>query len=97
MTLYDSGQPTPTSTGAVQAAESSGGANAKQKGNPAHDTGDFNDKNPGNLRIDYVLPSANLRVVDQGVYWPSSAQSKEENELVQASDHRLVWVDVLWK
>lgn len=89
--------PTPTSTGAVQAAESSGGANAKQKGNPAHDTGDFNDKNPGNLRIDYVLPSATLRVVDQGVYWPSSSQSKEENELVQASDHRLVWVDVLWK
>lgn len=89
--------PTPTSTGAVQAAESSGGANAKQKGNPAQDTGDFNDKNPGNLRIDYVLPSATLRVVDQGVYWPSSTQSKEENELVQASDHRLVWVDVLWK
>lgn len=89
--------PTPTSTGAVQAAESSGGANAKQKGNPAQDTGDFNDKNPGNLRIDYVLPSANFRVVDQGVYWPSSVQSKEENELVQASDHRLVWVDVLWK
>jgi len=89
--------PTPISTGAVQAAESSGGANAKQKGNPAQDTGDFNDKNPGNLRIDYVLPSATLRVVDQGVYWPSSTQSKEENELVQASDHRLVWVDVFWK
>ncbi|MFM8571982.1 MAG: endonuclease/exonuclease/phosphatase family protein, partial [Pirellula sp.] len=64
------------------------------QGNPANDTGDFNDKNPGNLRIDFVLPSANLKVLASGVYWPSKSQSPESAQLVNASDHRLVWVDI---
>lgn len=86
--------PAPQSDGGVQAAESSGGANLKHQGNPANDTGDFNDKNPGNLRIDFVLPSSNLKVLASGVYWPSKTQSPESSELVKASDHRLVWVDI---
>jgi endonuclease/exonuclease/phosphatase family metal-dependent hydrolase len=88
--------PIPESTGAAEASSLSRGANLQHKGNPAYDTGDFNDKNPGNLRIDFVLPSANFKVLSQGVFWPSSAESKEDNELVKASDHRLVWVDVSW-
>lgn len=86
--------PTPQSQGAVEAAEVSQGANLKHKGNPAHDTGDFNDKNPGNLRIDFALPSANLKVLASGVYWPAKSQSPESNALAGASDHRLVWVDI---
>lgn len=86
--------PTPQSDGGVEAAQASAGANLKQKGNPANDTGDFNDKNPGNLRVDFVLPSSNLKVLASGVYWPSKAKSPEANDLANASDHRLVWVDI---
>lgn len=84
----------PASRGAVDAAEKSAGANAKHRGNPAHDTGDFNDKNPGNLRIDFVLPSANCKVIASGVFWPSASESATANELTTASDHHLVWVDI---
>ena len=28
---------------------------------------------PGNLRVDYVLPSKNLRILDGAVFWPLSA------------------------
>ncbi len=84
----------PSSRGAVDAAEKSAGANTKHRGNPAHDTGDFNDKNPGNLRIDFVLPSANCKVIASGVYWPSASESAAANELTSASDHHLVWVDI---
>jgi len=84
----------PSSRGAVDAAEKSAGANTKHRGNPAHDTGDFNDKNPGNLRIDFVLPSANCKVIASGVYWPSESESTAANALTSASDHHLVWVDI---
>jgi endonuclease/exonuclease/phosphatase family metal-dependent hydrolase len=47
-------------------------------------------------RIDYVLPSIDLRVVGSGVFWPASTDPLRP--LVGppdgASDHRLVWVDV---
>jgi hypothetical protein len=85
----------PISQGAVEASQLSGNANAKHRGNPAHDTGDFNDKTPGNLRIDFVLPSANCKVIRSGVYWPSKNESESAHALAQASDHRLVWVDIV--
>lgn len=85
----------PSSQGAVEASQLSGGANTKHLGNPAHDTGDFNDKTPGNLRIDFVLPSANCNVIQSGVYWPAKNESESAHSLVQASDHRLVWVDIV--
>ena len=48
------------------------------------------------MRADYVLPSANLTVVDSGVFWPAS--NKPSARLVKdrkvSSDHRLVWVDI---
>ena len=43
-------------------------------------------------RVDYVLPSSNLKVVRSGVYWPGS--STPGAEVVEASDHRLVWIDL---
>jgi hypothetical protein len=86
--------PAPTSDGGVEASEKSGQANTRHRGDPSQDTGDFNDKNPGNLRIDYVLPSSHFRIVDSGIYWPTAKESERGNQLARASDHRLVWVDV---
>jgi len=91
---------TPESEGGVEATERQGGANANHQGNPAFDTGDFNDEGDfasGNLRIDYVLPSANLEIVDTGIFWPTSDDPLfdlvgEGGEVT--SDHRSVWVDV---
>ncbi|WP_298890720.1 endonuclease/exonuclease/phosphatase family protein [uncultured Serinicoccus sp.] len=88
----------PDSDGAVEAAEVQGGANDSHVGDPAYDTADFNDDpEPGNLRVDYVLPSRSLPVRDAGVFWPTS-----EDPLFDlvgtfpfpTSDHRLVWTDV---
>lgn len=47
-------------------------------------------------RIDYVLPSANLKVVGSGIYWPSSLelQSRLFDANGMGSDHRLVYVDI---
>jgi endonuclease/exonuclease/phosphatase family metal-dependent hydrolase len=90
-----SAQHTPASAGAVEASRIQGANNARHKGNAAWDTGDFADRGnaPGNLRIDYVLPSkAGFKVIDSGVFWPASGEP--ESKWIQASDHRLVWVDV---
>lgn len=42
--------------------------------------------------MDYVLPSTGLRVIDAGVFWPLSTD--DGADLLDASDHRLVWVDI---
>ncbi len=87
----------PSSVGAADAADRQGGANLTHLGEPRFDTADFADSAPGNLRVDYVLPSRNLRVLDDGVFWPPS-----DSPLFRlvgdfpfpSSDHRLVWIDV---
>jgi len=79
----------PTSAGAAEATLDQGGENLEQQGNPAADTGDFNDEYTGNMRIDYVLPSSNLKAVKCGVFWPGKDQSGHDWVLV--SDHRMVW------
>ncbi len=84
--------PEPTSEGAVEAAESDGGANTSHEGDPALDTADFEDRQVGNLRMDYALPSADLTVDEAGVWWPTD--DAEHADLLDASDHRPVWVDV---
>jgi hypothetical protein len=90
--------PAPESDGGEEQAKLQGGINAKHKGNPRYDTLDAADKNgPGNLRLDYVLPSNDLKVVASGVFWPHNTD--ELFKLVgtfpfPSSDHRLVWVDV---
>ncbi len=87
-------RPTPASEGGVEAAALQGGANDSQRGDPAFDTADFGDAppSPGNLRVDYVLPSWQLRAKRAGVFWPT--QADPQAALVAASDHRLVYVDV---
>ncbi len=84
---------TPESQGGVYYSKEQGKANQQHVGNPAFDTGDFNDQNVGNLRIDYCLPSKTLNIKQSGVFWPEPGQPGAE--LVIASDHRLVWVDIL--
>lgn len=86
--------PAPRSQGAVEAKREQWGANSKHRGDPAEDTGDFADADggPGNLRLDYVLPSASLGVLRSEVFWP--VQAAPGHALIDASDHRLVWVDV---
>ncbi|MEM9780462.1 MAG: endonuclease/exonuclease/phosphatase family protein, partial [Pseudomonadota bacterium] len=90
--------PEPASEGAAQAAQQQGGANDRHRGNHALDTADWNDsRGPGNLRVDYVLPSTHLTILDAGVYWPTP--DAPEFALIGtgrpvSSDHRLVWVDV---
>lgn len=45
-----------------------------------------------NLRLDYVLPSRDLAILDGGVFWP--APDEPLAEAVTCSDHRLVWLDI---
>jgi hypothetical protein len=34
-------------------------------------------------------------VVDSGVFWPTVSElSDVDRELIEASDHRLVWIDI---
>lgn len=82
----------PLSEGSEEASREQGGKNLEQQGNPAADTGDFNDKYTGNMRIDYVLPSATLKVAGCGVFWPASNQPG--HDLTDVSDHHLVWLDI---
>lgn len=82
----------PKSTGGKYWADSQAKANKRHKGNPFMDTGDFNDNRVGNMRIDYVVPSKSLSVVGSGVFWPKPDEPGAK--AAQASDHRLVWIDV---
>ncbi|OLT20002.1 endonuclease [Ornithinimicrobium sp. CNJ-824] len=87
---------TPASEGGAEQAFLQGGVNLEHRGDPAFDTADFSEP-PGNLRVDYVLPSRSLKIDDAGVFWPTS-----DDPLFRlvgtypfpTSDHRLVWVDV---
>ncbi|MEH2355858.1 phytase [Nostoc sp.] len=87
----------PTSLGGSQQADLQAGANISQNGNPSFDTADFADTTPGNLRTDYVLPSANLTIANSGVFWPlntDSTFSPVGTFPFPSSDHRLVFADV---
>jgi Endonuclease/Exonuclease/phosphatase family len=101
---------TPESAGAVEAAALQGGANLTHRSDPRFDTADFSDVAPGNLRADYVLPSASIPIVGSGVFWP--VQASEFFRLTgvflpvpinpwlavggfPTSDHRMVWVDTV--
>ncbi|MEM7627687.1 MAG: endonuclease/exonuclease/phosphatase family protein [Planctomycetota bacterium] len=87
--------PRPRSAGAVAAAESDGGVNTDHKSDAAFDTADWSDhppRGPGNLRVDYVLPTTEWEVIEAGVFWP--APGEPGHELVNVSDHRLVWADL---
>lgn len=85
----------PQSMGGVAAARIDRGVNDMQAGPAALDTVDWPDGtgDPGNLRVDYVLPAAHLTVVASGVLWPDEAASLG-GDVRLASRHRLVWVDL---
>jgi len=87
--------PAPRSLGGAEQKLKQFGANMQQSGDAACDTGDFDDKpgqGPGNLRVDYVLPSQDLRTLGSGVFWPKSHDPGLK--LAETSDHRLVWIDL---
>lgn len=90
--------PEPRSTGAKDAAQTQAGANANHITDPTLDTADWrDDRGPGNLRVDYVLPSKTLKVLDAGVFWPAPNEAGYEwigSSARASSDHRLVWVDL---
>jgi len=88
----------PGSAGAAEAAKLQRGANRSHKGPAALDTADWNDdRGPGNMRVDYVLPSRDLNVTGAGVFWPKTADPLRpliKNDGDRWTNHRLVWVDV---
>jgi len=89
---------TPDSDGGTDAAVRQNAANDTHLGNPVFDTADFQDTpGPGNLRVDYVLPSQSLDISDAAVFWPKSDDSLFPlvgDFPFPSSDHRLVWTDV---
>lgn len=82
----------PKSEGGVEATKTQGKINNKHKGDSSHDTSDFSDGSVGNLRADYVLPSLGMDVRASHVFWPEKGEAGAD--LVDCSDHRLVWIDV---
>ena len=77
--------PRPASEGGRAAAD------ADHTGDPALDTADWD--GPGNLRVSYVLPASDWRVLDAGVLWPAPGDPLAE-VAAAAGPHRLVWVDI---
>ncbi|WP_367276776.1 endonuclease/exonuclease/phosphatase family protein [uncultured Roseobacter sp.] len=76
----------------LQDPEPSSDGSAAITGDP-YDTADWDDPVPGNLRVDYVLPSANLQVTDTGVWWPDPGTEAGQTAAL-ASRHKLVWTDI---
>lgn len=88
--------PGPTSPGGAAA-----GGGGPRAGDPALHTSDWPDApdGPGNLRVDYVLPSTDLEVAGAGVFWPAPGEplarlTQSRGRRADSSDHRLVWVDL---
>lgn len=89
----------PGSLGGSEDASLEGDLNDIHEGNPALDTGDFNPAGPGNLRVDYVLPSkTGLKPQCGGVFWPKESNATRylvgDGFPVVSSDHHLIWFDI---
>ncbi|HEY0662412.1 MAG TPA: endonuclease/exonuclease/phosphatase family protein [Lysobacter sp.] len=80
---------TPRSAGAAERAADYA---LPRKGDIGTHTGDFGPK-VGTLRLDYLLPSRDLRIRDGGVFWPASGAA--DASIADASDHHLVWLDLV--
>jgi hypothetical protein len=86
----------PSSSTAKTASEKQGGINDTHKGDSALDTVDWWDEGknpPGNLRVDYLLPSITLSVVNSGVYWPTVDLDYDKTR----PSHKIVWMDIQGK
>lgn len=72
-----------------------------QRGDPAEDTVVYTGKGaPGGLRVDYILPSADLQVAGAGVLAPADGKAEEDGDrasqdLRLASRHHPVWLDLV--
>ena len=83
----------PQSREARAAAKEEGGANTFHRGDSARDTANWrDDPGPGNLRVDYVLPSADWTVTGSGVLWAEPVGRGGEGR--RRLRHGLVWVDL---
>ena len=89
----------PASQGGLEAAKQ-GPANDTHMTDPTLDTADWNDtRGPGNLRVDYALPTRDITIKDAGVFWPASNDPLHAllgSGKSLSSDHRLVWLDIDW-
>jgi hypothetical protein len=77
--------PVPRNAGGALRGARDGGINLAHAGDPAADTADFREDrpgDPGNLRVDYILPDARFKVQAAGLEWPDTGR------------RALVWVDV---
>jgi len=84
--------PGPRSAGGVAASRT--GPKALQPGDPALDTAEWDaETGPGNLRVDYLLPSADLTITGSGVLWPLPGDPFLAT-VQTASRHRLLWLDL---
>lgn len=88
----------PASKGAAEAARLDGGVNEGHKGPAELDTYQSPlGRQPGNLRLDYVLPCREWRVIKAEVFWPERADPLSRltaGPPYVSSDHRLVWADL---
>ena len=50
---------------------------------------------PGQMRVDYLLPSAGVRLLRSGVLWPEG-EAPLARQVAEASRHRLIWMDIVW-
>lgn len=60
-------------------------------------TADWSEDGPGQLRVSYVLPSANWTVTGAGVFWPAPDDPLRTllgSDGLAAGPHHLVWVDI---
>lgn len=89
--------PLPRSAASTMAALAEGGANAAHRGDPSLDTANWEDGpgRPGNLRVDYVLPSRDWVVVDAGILWASELEGAASDSQPLRPHHGLVWVDLI--
>lgn len=92
----------PESAGGAEQARLQGGVNQEHRTPAATDTSDFKDSGDfasGNMRLDYVLPSAaGLKAIGAHVFWPDSNDPLfrlvGNGFPVVSSDHRMVSVDL---
>ncbi len=99
-TLLESGyvfDPEPRSAVGAKFAIDQLGKNISHIGDPSLDTANWNDDiGPGNLRVDYVLPSAGQTTLGAGIQWPSpgDVENMLGDERGGSGWHGLVWVDI---
>jgi endonuclease/exonuclease/phosphatase family metal-dependent hydrolase len=82
----------PSSPGGPIAVKANGEQNVNRKGDPSFVTSDFGGEGHGNFRLDYVLPSKNLKAATGGIFWPLPGDPGAT--AIAASDHRSVWLDL---